>query len=204
MGAPVLAINDAWRAVPWAELLYAADAKWWDFHRGAPGYRGEKWSTHGTNERTRHNDKSEHQARYGLRLVLGADGSTFSDDPTVIHYGSNSGFQAVNLALLMGARRIALVGFDMHGTHFFGRHPAGLRNATSYASFIRAFSHGARRLPADRTIINCTPGSALTCFPMGDLADEERRLFELGQHRGCPAQLPVTDQPGACEGALFG
>jgi hypothetical protein len=31
----------------------------------------------------------------------------------LIHYGGNSGFQAINLAVLMGARRIVLTGYDM-------------------------------------------------------------------------------------------
>ena len=51
----------------------------------------------------------------------------------VIGSGSNSGFQAINVAIHMGARKIILVGFDctlMKGAHWHGRHPPGLNNPT--------------------------------------------------------------------------
>ncbi len=168
-GRPVVAVNDAWRLVPSAAVLYACDAAWWHHHKGVPEFQGERWSTHGG---PKHNNKLEAAALYGLNLVQGMDSHAgFSTDPAVIHYGSSSGFQAVNLAILMGARRIVLVGFDMHGTHFFGQHPKPLRNNTSYGNFIRAFERAAKRLPPGVEIINCTPGSALGCFPKANLDD---------------------------------
>jgi hypothetical protein len=170
-GCNVIAVNDAYRLLPFAQMLYACDSAWWSVHNGCPGFKGEKWSSHGAAGRVRHNDKSAAAAKYGLKLVAGQDGVGFSFEPDVIHYGSNSGFQAVNLALLMGARRIILVGFDMHGTHFFGRHPAGLRNTTSHKNFIRAFERAAKLLPPEIEILNATPGSALRCYPMMDLND---------------------------------
>lgn len=48
-----------------------------------------------------------------------------------IGWGSNGGFQAINLAVQFGAAQILLVGFDMNlrnGVHFHGRHPPGLNN----------------------------------------------------------------------------
>jgi len=151
-------------------VLYACDAAWWHHHKGVMEFQGEKWSSHGITDRIRHNDKSEVALKYGVNLVGGKDSHTgFSLDPAVIHYGSNSGYQAVNLAILMGATRITLVGFDMHGTHFFGKHPPGLRNANSYANFIAAFDRAAKRLPPHIQIFNATPGSALRCFPMVSL-----------------------------------
>jgi hypothetical protein len=174
-GRKVLAVNDAYRLFPWAEVLYACDAAWWNVHHGCPGFAGEKWSSHGAAGRIKHNDKSAVAEKYGLKLVAGRDGDGFSFEPDVIHYGSNSGFQAINLALLMGARRIILVGFDMGCTngrrHFFGDHPPGLRNATSYQNFIRALERAAKLLPPGIEILNATPGSALRCFPMVTLND---------------------------------
>lgn len=108
-----------------------------------------------------------------MKLVEGRDGKGFSFDPGVIHYGSNGGFQAVNLALLMGATRIVLVGFNMQPVdgkgHFFGSHGPGLRNTTNYSNFIRAFEVAAASLPQGIEILNATPASALTCFPGIDL-----------------------------------
>lgn len=169
-GLPAIAVNDAYRLLPFAEILYACDAKWWDVHHGCPDFRGEKWSSHSKGT----NDKTAAAARWGLRLVRGAHEDGFSMNPSVIHYGSNSGFQAINLALLMGAKRVLLVGFDMRTTaqrHFFGHHPAPLNNAMRFETLLPHFCKAARRLPPGVEIVNCTPRSALDCFPMMNLEE---------------------------------
>ncbi|MPZ58445.1 MAG: hypothetical protein GEU91_18520 [Rhizobiales bacterium] len=170
-GHRVVAVNDAYRLLPFADVLYACDTKWWDVHAGCSGFAGERWSCHGD---AVHNDKRLAAERYGLMLVRGRDAEGFSLDPSRIHYGSNSGFQAINLAILFGAKRIVLVGFDMrvNGTrHFFGDHPSPLLNSSDYVKWVPIFARAARMLPPEIEIINATPGSALTCFPMMDLAD---------------------------------
>ncbi len=170
-GHHVIAVNDAYRLMPWAEVLYSCDRAWWRVHQGCPGFTGEKWSSHSTGN----NDKLDVAKDYGLRLVRGNDAEGFSFDPSVIHYGSNSGFQAINLAIHFGAKVIKLVGFDMRHVdgkrHFFGNHPAPLHNHMHYSQLIRHFKKAAKHLPADIKIINCTPGSALDCFPMGTLSE---------------------------------
>jgi hypothetical protein len=169
-GNRVIAVQDAYRIFPWADVLYGCDAAWWDVHGGCSDFAGEKWSSHGSAD---HNDKREAAAKYGLHLVQGKDGNGFSTDPAVIHYGSNSGFQAVNLAILFGAGRIVLVGFNMQVVdgkrHFFGDHPKPLSNRTSYRAFVSAFEKAAKSLPAGVEIINATPQSALKCFRSVDL-----------------------------------
>lgn len=166
--------------IPWAQVLYACDAVWWSVHCGAEGFKGEKWSSHSVTGRCRHNDKTDAARRWGLKLIEGRDAPGFCFEPGMIHYGSNSGFQAVNLAMAMGATRVILVGFNM-GTvsgkrHFFGDHPAGLRNAGSYNNFLKAFDKAAKLLPPHITILNATPDSALNCFPKVDLNDALRPL----------------------------
>lgn len=169
LALPTIAVNDAYQLVR-AEILYACDEKWWDTHEGARDFAGEKWSSYTKpNPKTKRSphDKTRCAEKYGLRLVEGKHGNGFSTDPEFIHYGGNSGFQAINLGMHFGARRILLVGFDMRGSHFFGKHPKGLRNADP-ARFIPAFDKAARLLK-DVEIINCTPGSALKCFPRMEL-----------------------------------
>jgi len=165
VGQHVVAVNDAYRLFPAADVLYACDPDWWELHQGCPGFAGEKWSSH---DPLNNNDKLATAQRFGLRLVGGRDGEGFSFDPKAVHYGSNSGFQAINLALLMGVRRVLLVGFDMHsraGRHFFGDHPEPLSNYMRFETLVPTFRRAAALLPPDRQIINCTPGSALDCFP---------------------------------------
>jgi hypothetical protein len=165
----VLAVSDAWRLMPWATALYSCDHAWWQHHQGATGFGGEKWSSHGTVG----NEKVLAAERWGLNLVRGKDGKGFSTDPAVIHYGGNSGFQAVNLAILFGAVRIVLVGFNLRHvgekSHFFGDHPGRLRTCSRYQTFLGAFRTAAKTLPPGVVIVNATPNSALDCFPRLDL-----------------------------------
>lgn len=169
----VIAVNDAYRRLPFADVLYACDLAWIELHQGCPGFAGDKWTSHDPGV----NSKDRLPAAWGFHVVAGAGENTFSLDPGRLHYGGNSGFQAINLAILFGAQRIALVGFDMRTTparHFFGPHPPQLKNGAKYEHFIPAFNEAARRLATERPdiqIVNCTPGSALTCFPV--LALEE-------------------------------
>lgn len=92
-------------------------------------------------------------------------------EPGTIGGGGNSGFQALNLAIQFGARRILLLGYDMHGGHWHGDHPAGMAQPKddTMARWRRAFQANAPLIAAMGVeVINCTPGSALTCFGDGN------------------------------------
>lgn len=178
-GVPVVAVNDAWRLFPFAAVLYACDEAWWDVYDGARAFAGERWSSHGN---AQHNDKRACAARHGLALIRGSEGEGFARDPGLVHYGDNSGHQAVNLAahFIGWCGRIVLVGFDLRAPegrrHFFGDHPGRLHRSKAgseldryFASFIRRFETAARLLPQGIEIVNATPDSALTCFRRMDL-----------------------------------
>lgn len=151
-----------------ADMLYACDAKWWDAHDGAPAFHGDRWT------------QSESggfacAARHGLKVVKSAGGPLPRLSGEVITQGGNSGYQAVNLAVLSGARRVILIGFDMSAPdgrrHFFGNHDApGLSNASPYATFVNAFNRAAPiYAEAGVTILNASRRSALKCFKQCDL-----------------------------------
>lgn len=162
-------MNDAWRLLPFADVLYTSDRAWWDVH-GDIDFQGERWASQAANPNTDDNKRDWGKCeQFRIKLVTARDGSTFCTTPGEIHYGDNSGFAAVNLALQFGAVDVKLVGFDMHGSHFFGDHPKPLTNCSDYPAFIRAFTNAAKHLPEGVSIVNCTPASALHCFPMGDL-----------------------------------
>lgn len=170
----VVAVNDAFRLLPHADALYACDNRWWEAHIAAvrDGFFGERWTTHEDGPSSG-NCKDEMPEDWGIRCVRGKASEGFSRDPALIHYGSNSGFQALNFALLRGATKVILVGFDMRVVngkrHFFGDHPAPLSNSTTYSSFIRHFETAAKHCAVP--IVNATPGSALNCFPKVSLDD---------------------------------
>jgi hypothetical protein len=153
--------------MPLADVLYGCNASWWRVHRDCNGFKGEKWSSCGV--RNGDDEKKEVATKWGVRLVGGKHGDGFSSDPGFIHYGSNSGFQAINLAILFGCKRIVLVGYDMRFVggrpHFFGAHKDGLFQCPDhqYRSDVKAFRKAV--VPEVVAIINATPDSALDCYP---------------------------------------
>lgn len=169
----MIVVNDAYKLLPNADMLYAVDNSWWHIHKQCKGFTGEKWAGHEQLPHEKHgNDKRDFADEYDVNLITGLSGDEFSRDPGLIRYGSNSGFQAINMAILKGCKYIVLVGFDMRrvdgAAHFFGDHPPGLSNTTDegYRQYNRHFVAAAKRLSPDIRIVNATPESALTCFPM--------------------------------------
>lgn len=187
-------VNDAYRLFPNADLLYACDAAWWEVHKGAPGFKGEKWTSQSGD---RHPiDKRYLATKYGLNIIRGRYADGFSDDPNIIHFGANSGFQLLNVALLMGANPIILVGYNMRHVggkrHFFGDHPRPLSNASNFEKWAPNFAKAAKTLAPDIRIINATPDSAITCFERMDL---QCALFAgYGKERLSGNGLPNTIQ----------
>jgi len=134
----VIAVSDAYRLAPWADALCSQDGVWWEAHPEAKQFAGRRFSTHKL-------DWVEH--------IL----------PGVVRHGTNSGLLGMEVARLMGAKRILLLGFDMHGSHYFGPHPAGLKNTTDkrFQAMQRQFTEWK---PCGVDVINCTPGSRLRQF----------------------------------------
>lgn len=101
---------------------------------------------------------------------MSVDRPGISLDPLYIHQGGNSGFQALNLAVHWGAKKIELHGFDMRRVgnkqHWFGDHPKELVRDLNFERCIRAFEEAAPQLrELGVEVVNHTPGSAIRCFP---------------------------------------
>lgn len=157
-GLRVIVVNDAYRLAPWADVLYAADGKWWDWHAGVPSFKGLKFSISSMNPPAR--------ADVTVLENTGFDGLELQ--PTGLRTGFNGGYQAVNLAVHLGATRILLLGYDMgpYGakTHWFGDHPD--REPSPYPQMIAAFETLVDPLAAVGVdVVNCSRRSALTAFP---------------------------------------
>lgn len=163
---PTIVINDTFRLAPWAALLYAADAAWWRANPDAAAFAGLKVSA---------------DTVPGVEQLMVTGTAGFDPDPSCLRTGSNSGYQGVHIAAQAGAARILLCGFDLnarHGAHWFGPHTKpGLHNTApeTFARFVRRFEELAPILAARGVeVINCTPDSALRCFPVADLEGELR------------------------------
>lgn len=201
---PIIVVQDAYRLMPWADVLYGCEPKWWRHHQGTD-FKGEKWSTHDGSKGSS-NNKTEAHEQWGVRCVQGKMEYGFSLDPSVIHYGNNSGFQAINLAILFGCEHIILVGFDMKKTggksHFFGEHPPELRSGTNYTEFVKHFEIAAERLPKSIRIVNATPDTALKCFPRMTFEQAIQEQHEL--HNQADARFADSGRiprRGAVQGA---
>jgi hypothetical protein len=138
----VVAVSDAFRLAPWADALASQDVAWWRHNPDAMEFAGRKFC--------------------GAMEVPGVERMPG------ISSGSNSGLLALHVAVKLGATRILLLGFDMRGTHYFGPHPKPLKNTTPdrYTAFQEQFR---RFQPRGVEILNCTPGSALKCYPTGEI-----------------------------------
>jgi hypothetical protein len=128
------AVNDGYILEPDADVLYAADSRWWHWHAAAVAatFKGRKFCPEEATCR-----------RFGLEHITVERRGGLSTTPGVIRAGvtaGNSGAQAINLAVLMGARRIVLVGMDMGGSHFFGEHPKDIRSSTDFKAMVRTMS----------------------------------------------------------------
>ncbi len=169
--AKVIAVNDSWRLCPWADMLYAADQRWWKHHEYVTEFKGERWSQQqGTI------DWPEEAKRAGIRIIQSKNEKGISFDPERIHTGMNSSFQALNLAILQGASRVLLIGLDLAviggRTHWFGTHPGKLERNSPYASFRKEFMVAAPQIErAGIEVVNCSLLSTLACFPKMTVAE---------------------------------
>jgi SAM-dependent methyltransferase len=169
-GQNVLTVSNAYELFPNANVFYSGDARWFEIHSKLADLQGEIWSTYDPSRKAEEN-KENVAERYGINLIGVRYDEAFSLDPSYVNSGNNSGFAGLNLAILMGAKRIVLVGFDMRHVdgkkHFFGDHPSPLRNSPPkvFPAWIEIFTKAAKTLPADIKVVNATPDSALQCFP---------------------------------------
>jgi hypothetical protein len=166
-GQHVLCINDNYLMAPWADVLYACDGHWWDWHAARAelkAFKGRKIT-----------QDEEAAERYGLEYIRSVDADGLSRDPAYVHKGSNSGIQAINLVCHFGARRIVLLGFDMQATggrtHWHGRHPGEAADYSPWHKWLwryRRVAEDAEKMGVE--IINATRETALTCFPRKPLS----------------------------------
>ena len=96
-----------------------------------------------------------------------------SINPGYICWNKSSGATAINLATLLGAGRIVLVGFDMHTVcdkhnwHEFYPDNDAQAHTNDYGIFLGPFGEIQRDLHTlGIDCINATPGSSLTLFPI--------------------------------------
>ena len=166
-GCRVLTVNNTCQRAPWADVHYFGDymAVKHYLPKLQAACSGEFWSC-----------SSAARERYRTHYVKGVPRPGFGE--RVVHLNGNSGAQAINLAMVFGAKRVLLLGFDMKAgpkgeAHWFGQHPPQLVQIQLYREWMHHLTQAAPDAAARGVdIVNVTPGSALECFRRGDLLQE--------------------------------
>jgi hypothetical protein len=166
--ARVVSVSNAWKLTAgFADVFYAADRRYWKHYLPQmlkAGVPRERMLTCCNVTASLHQIKRMKAAN---RKGLG----TYE-----LHTGGNSGFMGANLAVLYGATRILLLGFDMEDKddrkHFDGPHPSPLVQAMPFKEWIKRFEDAVPDFKRKGVeVINCSRRTALGCFPRVALAE---------------------------------
>jgi hypothetical protein len=183
-GCKTIAVNDAYLVAPWADVLYAADDRWWAWQLSGV-VKSWPWVTF-TKQQVSEAIRAfkgqtvtiEHPtvSKFPQFVLKNDGGDGLSERPDAVRTGQNSGYQALNIAILSGAKKILLLGYDMHypngKSHAHNGHEVKIAEH-SYIRYAKNFSsmqHQLRNL--DVQVINCTPGSKINCFTFSTVEKE--------------------------------
>lgn len=154
IGKKSIAVNTALFYAPWVGLHYAADDQWYKYYgwRSQPWYKGKRY---GASAHRKYVEKWRPSWRWTQR-------------------GGNSGHHAIHLVAELGAKRIALIGYDHQHTngerHVHGDHPSWHGMRMGNADPVHVWK---KRMPATKAdldgrgvqIVNLTRKTAIQCIP---------------------------------------
>jgi|SRR5215471_1710995 len=170
----VIAVNESFKLAPFADVLYGCDLAWWQLHKGAPQFTSLKL--------THEPCVAQHYPSVNkIQIENVALDRLLIEHPGKIGSGGNGGFQALNLLVQFGIKRIVLVGIDCHlenGAHWHGRHPSPMNNpAQSNVDRWRAAFNGNTDiiLGLGIEVVNCSPTSTVHVFPKATIAETLER-----------------------------
>jgi hypothetical protein len=160
-GKKTIAINKAILSLPSANVLYWTDSIVYGW------YKSEIDKFKGLKITIRDNPSYPNDVKIlkkGEKYGLGEDGSTLS-------HGNNSGYAAINLAYLLGAKKIVLLGYDMKNNgvqgHYHDGYPVPLTGDSVYKEqFIPGFVILANLLKEKGVeVYNASIESSITVWP---------------------------------------
>lgn len=171
-----IAIGNSYILFPEADIFYHADERWWVHHRDKVPC-GKPLVSLGFHTRRKGKEVFQTCEHLGVDYVEQSPKFYGIDTlPGFVVMGTNSGYQALNLAVHARPRNILMVGFDLkkdprHGenfnkSHFDGDHPPGVYRASPFENFTQWFTSANEPLAAlGIRVYNCNYNSALECFP---------------------------------------
>lgn len=161
-GKRCIAVNRSFEVVPWAEVLFFMDLRFWNW------YGRQVLET--VSPETRIVTAAAGVQHPRVEVVAARGGAGLEHTWGFIRHGNNSGYAAVNIAYQLGARLVVLLGYDMRHDeagrhHWHDGYPVPPRPDV-YKRMLQhwqALESAARA--AGLLILNATPGSALRTFP---------------------------------------
>lgn len=179
-GHPIIAVNDNFKRVIHPEIIFACDILWWyknylDVVETINPKITELWTitnngSHFKKKRPQEYSVPIHEIGYYQQNGLGS---------CKVHHGGNSGYIAVNLAYLFGAKKIILIGYDHQHTygktHWFGDHDMTKlkKNAEDTDRWIKNFARLANDLRDENVdLVNCSIETAIKSCRRSKIEDE--------------------------------
>lgn len=175
-GHPVIVVNNSFKLAPWADILFATDVLWWYkyYNEVADEFSGDLWTIDGVGDhfvkKTGKTNPPIKQVAYDRELGLGK---------VRVNHGGNSGYIAINLAYLMGAKKIVLIGYDHQHTdgktHWHGDHDRkhfrqNAGDTDRWLSNLNWLLYDLKREGID--VVNCSLQTAIETCRRGTLEDE--------------------------------
>jgi len=161
-GKKTIAINKAFYAYPKADALYFTDSRFYTWYKeDIDNFKGLTYTITPAAIKLSSNINVINR---GQKLGLSKNKQTLS-------HGNNSGYAAINLAYLLGAKRIILLGYDMGNDgvkgHFHEGYPTHLTSNQIYSNqFIPALESLAPLLKnAGIEVYNACMNSMLNVYP---------------------------------------
>lgn len=170
--ARVIAINRAWVLAPWADWLHAYDEQFCQFHSVPQRVHGRDYPPIGDFAGIKTTGcQAVVPGFVTIKMAPKVDGEgqyrvPFADPRRPVHVGRDSGYQAVQLAALVGGDPIVLLGMDArpngnwHGGYSHRWSSTG--DFTAHIELHRVLAG----LLAERGVgvLNATPGSAIDAY----------------------------------------
>jgi hypothetical protein len=179
-GFRLFGCNVVYQLVPDLELLYGCNYRFWEHYwsRGLSKHKAEKWTV------------NKYAAEmFDINWIAERFQRGLSTDRDIISHGHGSGFSLVSMAYRAGAERIVLLGYDLRYAedydgkgrqigstprHFFGEYPTHMQHWPSvqvkdgvHVELVELYRSIKEQGLVE--VINCTPDSAIDCFPMVDI-----------------------------------
>jgi hypothetical protein len=161
IGKRTIAINKAILSYPMADALYWTDSRVYGWYKKEiDSFKGLKYSIR---------NHSSYPA--GINILRKSNKFGLEEAKDALCHGNNSGYAAINLAYLLGAKRIVLLGYDMHNDgkkgHYHDGYPVPPTGDNIYRDqFIPGFQILADLLKEKKVdVYNASMTSSLRVWP---------------------------------------